>query len=111
RIRFMKRLMMTSLVAAGLLFTMTEASYAQLAKQNLTMQQIQSSLNELVNKGDAASKAQLVKEAKAFAASKNETYHRMAVSIYRQLGDEKAAEKVQKDILKKFPNGATARST
>ncbi len=84
---------------------------AQLVKQkNISKEEINSAINELAQKGDEDSKKQLAIEAKAFAESNNENYMDIATKVYNFLGNKSEAEKLEKIILKKFPNGTVARA-
>ena len=106
----MKKLALWSillLLSVGL----TVPAQAQLAKQkDLSMEDIQVEINRLAEAGDDESKAQMAKEAAAFAKTDNEQYRMLAASIYRFLGDTDEAQKVNDGILKKFPRGIKARS-
>lgn len=88
-----------------------QTSYAQIAKQkDITLEEVTKDINTLAQKDDEASKKQLLIEAKAFAASKNENYVNLASRIYTFLDNTEEAEKVNKNILKRFPKGLKARS-
>jgi len=84
---------------------------AQLAKRkDLSIEDIRTELNNMLRQDDAASKAQLAKEALALSKSNNEEHQILAVSLYRNLGDTKTADKINEGIVKKFPKGIRARS-
>lgn len=84
---------------------------AQMAKRkDLSYEDIRTELNNLLRQDDAASKAQLTKEALALSKSNKEEYRSLAVGIYRNLGDTETADKIIAGILKKFPKGIRARS-
>src|SRR5690554_7906002 len=84
---------------------------AQLAKRkDLSYEDIRTEINNLLRQDDAASKAQLAKEALALSKSNNEEYRILAVGVYRNLGDTETADKINEGIVKKFPKGIRARS-
>ncbi|MCA5006661.1 TlpA disulfide reductase family protein [Sphingobacterium bovistauri] len=84
---------------------------AQLAKKKgVTLEEISKEINTLAKKGDDASKAQLLTEAKALSESKNETFVNFGSSIYSFLQKTEEAEKIDKTILKRFPKGLKART-
>lgn len=94
----------------GLALSIQTAS-AQLAKkQGVTLDEISKEINTLAQKGDDASKNQMLIEAKALAESKDETFVNFGVRIYNFLEKTDEAEKIEKSILKKFPKGLKARS-
>lgn len=105
--------MKKSILALAILGTAVsmQSAFAQLAKKKgITMDEISKEINLLAEKDDDASKQQLLFEAKAFAASKNESYVNLASRIYSFLDHTEEAEKINKSILKKFPKGLKARS-
>lgn len=103
-----KKIGAIALLTAALAF---QSVNAQLAKQkNITTDEVVKQLNELFAKGDDASKAQLNKEALALSQSKNESFAILAARVYQNLGQAEAADKINADVLKKFPKGIKARS-
>ena len=73
------------------------------------MEQITAEINKIAAQDNAASKAQLRKEAQAFASANNESYNVLAARLYSFLGDAKAAEKITNGLAKRYPKGSAAR--
>lgn len=106
----MNKVLKTSLALGIAVFWWSSPVQAQLAKQNLSVQEISQKINELAAKSDDASKAQLLKEAKALADAKNEAYNSLAARLYSFIGDDETAEKITKNLAKKYPKGTAARN-
>jgi len=88
-----------------------QTANAQLAKKKgVTLDDISKELNSLSQKGDDASKQQMLVEAKALVESKNENFVNFGTRIYTFLEKKDEAEKVEKNILKRFPKGLKARN-
>lgn len=89
-------------------------SYAQLAKrQDITLTEIRTEINKIMNKAlsdDQEAKKQALVEAAALAKVKDESYQILAYNMYRALEETKAAEKLEKAIVKAFPKGSKARN-
>lgn len=89
----------------------TTPAFSQLANQKgITIEEIYENINELASKGDDAAKAQLAKEAAAFAKAKKENYNLLAANIYNFLGNEEASKKIIDGLEKKYPKGSMARN-
>lgn len=88
-----------------------QTANAQLAKKKgVTLEEISKEINALAQKGDDASKNQMLIEAKALAASKNESFVNFGSRIYSFLEKTEEADKIEKTLLKRFPKGLKARS-
>lgn len=100
----------TGAITAVLLLAMSMASFAQLASRtDLTTEEIYTAINALAAKNDDEAKAQLLIEAKAFAATDLERNHILAASLYNFLGDTETSLAIRAGISEKFPDGVTAR--
>lgn len=85
-------------------------SKAQLAKkEGITLEAIGKELGELAEKTDSESVQRLEFEARALAASNNESFVNVSVKIFEFLGQTKESEKIEKSIVKRFPKGVKAR--
>lgn len=102
-----KSILAAALLAATLSFNSAHAQMA--AKKNITMDELLVHLNGLLQKGDDASKAELLKEADAMAKSKDEQFVSMSTRVYGSIAQEAKAKQVETSILKKFPKGIKAR--
>jgi len=78
-----KNILFLSLLGTALSFQQVSAQLA--AKKGITMEELGNGINELAQKGDEASKAQLLKEADALAKSKNEDFLNLGARLYKQL--------------------------
>lgn len=97
----------TALLTAALSLN---AAYAQIAdRKGVTLDEVVKEVNALAQKGDEGSKAQIQKEAKSLANSKNELFVMMAPSLLSFIGEEAEAEKVSSNMTKRFPKGIQAR--
>lgn len=104
----MKTIAYVLLLGVGLMFV--QSTQAQMAsKKGVTIDEVVKEVNTLLQKGDEDSKAQVNREAEAMANSKNEMFVLMASSLYRYMGNEAEAEKLNSKLLKKFPKGIHAR--
>lgn len=93
----------------GLLLTVGGAQAQLAAKKGVTPDEMMKHLNSLFQKGDENANAELLKEADVLAKSKDESFVGLAVRVYQNLDEEKKAEDLSKDILKRFPKGIKAR--
>ncbi|WP_127133224.1 TlpA disulfide reductase family protein [Pseudoflavitalea rhizosphaerae] len=82
----------------------------QAAKSDSSMKAIYAKLNKLLGSKEEGAKEELARLAKSLAKSKNEDRMGLAVRVYEMTGQKENAGKVEKEILKKFPAGAKARS-
>lgn len=103
-----KNILSTALLAAALSFYSASAQVS--AKKGVTLDEIYKHLNTLAAAKDDNSKAELEKEAKALASSKNESFVTLSARIYEILEQSDKAEQVSNSIVKKFPKGVRARS-
>lgn len=103
-----KNILSIALLSAALSFHGVSAQVA--AKKDVTLEEIYKHLNTLAAANDDSSKAELEKEAKALAASKNENFVSLAARVYEMLEQTDKVDQVNKSILKKFPKGIKARS-
>src|SRR5690606_29744520 len=93
----------TALLTAALSLN---AAYAQIAdRKGVTLDEVAKEVNALAQKGDEGSKAQIQKEAKSLANSKNELFVMMSPSLLRFIGDVAKAERVSSNLTKRFPKG------
>ncbi|HMR18124.1 MAG TPA: redoxin domain-containing protein [Sphingobacterium sp.] len=103
-----KNILSTAILSAALSFYGVNAQVS--AKKGVTLDEIYTHLNALSAANDDNSKAEFEKEAKALAASNNESFVALSVRIYQMLEQNDKVEQVNKSILKKFPKGIKARS-
>ena len=103
-----KTLLTIALLASGIT---VQTAHAQLAaKKGITIEEIYKEINNLAEKGDDASKKQLLFEANAFAKSNTEKYVTLGASLYEFIEQPDLAKRTNASILKKFPKGLKARS-
>lgn len=93
----------------GLFLTVGGAQAQLAAKKGVTSDEMMAHLNSLFQKGDEEANAELLKEADAMAKSKDESLVNLAVRVYQNLDEEKKAEDLGKNVLKRFPKGIKAR--
>src|SRR5690606_18273111 len=97
----------TALLTAALSLN---AAYAQIAdRKGVTLDEVVKEVNALAQKGDEGSKAQIQKEAKSLANSKNELFVMMAPSLMKYIEEEAEAENVSSNMTKRFPKCIQAR--
>lgn len=102
-----RKMICMALLSAGLAL---QAANAQLAAQKgITLDELVKEVNALLQKGDEDSKAQVEKEARAMANSKNELFALMSTSLYNYIGKKEEADKATARIVKNFPKGLQAR--
>lgn len=94
----------------GLFLTVGGAQAQMASQKDVTMNELLKHLNGLAQKGDEASKVELLKEADAMAKSKNEQFVSLAVRVYQTIDQEGKADALANSITKKFPKGIKARS-
>lgn len=94
----------------GMVITINlKSANAQLAKQNLPVEEISQTLRELASKEDPASKKEFQKELRALEQANNESYNNLAARIYRFLGDTTKSDIITSQLAKKYPRGHAAR--
>src|SRR5690606_40741761 len=89
-----------------------QTANAQLAKKKgVTLDEISKEINTLAQKGDDASKAQMLVEAKHLVESKNESFVNFGSRIYGYLEKTEEVDKIEKSLLKRFPKGRSEEHT
>jgi len=99
-----------SLAILGACVSIQTANAQLTKKKGVTLDEISKELNSLAQKGDDASKAQMLVEAKYLVESKNENFVNFGSRIYAFLEKNDEVEKIEKSLLKRFPKGLKARS-
>lgn len=102
-----KSILFLALLGTAMGFQEVSAQLA--AKKGVTMEELGNEINTLAQKGDDASKAQLLKEADALAKSKNEDFLTLGSRLYSFLEKPDQADAISNSITKKFPKGKKAR--